>query len=395
MSGGFFRGTSADQDTRFSNKQAKLLKSQKFAPELDHPVDMTKVKMDVIRPWIAARATELLGFEDEVLINFVYGLLDGKNVDGKKIQIQLTGFMEKNTGKFMKELWSLLLSAQKNISGVPQQFLDAKEEEQRKKKEENDRIAQEIQKKKEKTNRELERERKLRTDSDDGMTKSIYSDADPLTKPRASSDQPVEGSEKGGRYARKSRNEHSSSEDRSNGRKGHKSRSLSAASHSQRYSDSPIRRHLSPTRRSLTPRRRKSPHARRRRSTSRLRHKSPSPYWRRSSHSRRSPFLPRRSPSPRHRRSRSPVVADPCTTPEGYLLHCIVGLLHYAEGLQYDEGNLPPCIEDLLQSNIDHLYLCEGDLHHLDVLLFVIGPRLDQGTNQLLLPREDHLNVNL
>lgn len=42
--------------------------------------------------------------------------------------------MEKNTGKFMKELWVLLLSAQKNASGVPQQFLDAKEEETRKKK---------------------------------------------------------------------------------------------------------------------------------------------------------------------------------------------------------------------------------------------------------------------
>lgn len=55
-------------------------------------------------------------------------------MDGKQVQIQLTGFMEKNTGKFMKELWSLLLSAQKNISGVPQQFLDAKEEETKKKK---------------------------------------------------------------------------------------------------------------------------------------------------------------------------------------------------------------------------------------------------------------------
>ncbi len=29
------QGTSADQDTRFSNKMKKLLKSQKFAPELD------------------------------------------------------------------------------------------------------------------------------------------------------------------------------------------------------------------------------------------------------------------------------------------------------------------------------------------------------------------------
>lgn len=57
-----------------------------------------------------------------------------QDVNGKEVQISLTGFMEKNTGKFMKELWALLLSAQKNSSGVPQQFLDAKEEETRRKK---------------------------------------------------------------------------------------------------------------------------------------------------------------------------------------------------------------------------------------------------------------------
>ncbi|KAF5191992.1 Serine/arginine repetitive matrix protein [Thalictrum thalictroides] len=158
MSGGFFRGTSADQDTRFSNKQAKLLKSQKFAPELDQLVDGTKVKMDVIKPWIATRVTELLGFEDEVLIGFIYELLEKKDVNGKEVQIQITGFMEKNTGKFMRELWGLLLSAQKNASGVPQQFLDAKEEEIRMKKIETDRITHEIQKKKE---AEQEKQKKL------------------------------------------------------------------------------------------------------------------------------------------------------------------------------------------------------------------------------------------
>lgn len=57
-----------------------------------------------------------------------------QEVNGKEVQISLTGFMEKNTVKFMKELWTLLLSAQKNVSGVPQQFLDAKEEENKKKK---------------------------------------------------------------------------------------------------------------------------------------------------------------------------------------------------------------------------------------------------------------------
>lgn len=54
-------------------------------------------------------------------------------MNGKEIQISLTGFMEKNTGKFMKELWTLLLSAQNNSSGVPQQFLDAREAETKKK----------------------------------------------------------------------------------------------------------------------------------------------------------------------------------------------------------------------------------------------------------------------
>lgn len=39
---------------------------------------MTKVKIDVMKPWIAKRVTELIGFEDEVLINFIYGLLEGK-----------------------------------------------------------------------------------------------------------------------------------------------------------------------------------------------------------------------------------------------------------------------------------------------------------------------------
>ena len=164
MSGGFFRGTSADQDTRFSNKQAKLMKSQKFAPELEHLVDMTKVNMEVIKPWITRRVTELLGFEDEVLINFIHSLLDAKEVNGKEVQIQITGFMEKNTGKFMKELWMLLLSAQKNASGVPQQFLDAKEEELLKKKAESDLIASEIQRKTDNEDREIMEERLKKLD---------------------------------------------------------------------------------------------------------------------------------------------------------------------------------------------------------------------------------------
>ncbi|PPD94737.1 hypothetical protein GOBAR_DD08273 [Gossypium barbadense] len=277
MSGGFFRGTSADQDTRFSNKQAKLLKSQKFAPELEHLVDMTKVKMDVIRPWIATRVTELLGFEDE-------------EVNGKQVQISLTGFMEKNTGKFMKELWSLLLSAQRNASGVPQQFLDAKEEETRKKKDDGDEI------------------------------KAGDTELDPSSKNMP----PTKGS-----HARPE-DERDADQRNGVGRNSGKQkfRSVSRSPESRRRSVSSDRMHPSPRRRSSTPRsrhspsfsrspvrrrpsyyRRRSPERRRpsysrRRSQSRspYRRGSPTPVRRRS----RSPYR-RRSPTPVHRRSRSPI----------------------------------------------------------------------------------------
>lgn len=51
--------------------------------------------------------------------------------DPKYIQYQLTGFLEKDTPAFCKQLWSLLLSAQDSKTGVPQELLEAKKEELR------------------------------------------------------------------------------------------------------------------------------------------------------------------------------------------------------------------------------------------------------------------------
>ncbi|XP_057858007.2 uncharacterized protein LOC131067091 isoform X2 [Cryptomeria japonica] len=353
MSGGFFRGTSADQDTRFSNKEAKLLKSQKFPAELDQLVDMTKVKMDVIRPWIANRTTEFLGFEDEVLINFIYGLLDGKEVDGKQIQIQLTGFMEKNTVKFMKELWGLLTSAQKNASGIPQQFLDAKAEETRKKKAEADRINYEIQKKKEEDEKEVEQERQKKINADletakiaatavvstrnSGKDSLKISPEDEMAGERRSSH--ARGKNGDSRLthdgdhspphrisssprSRSQTDSISRSQSRSPPlKRRHRSRSISRSPRHRRRSPSPIRRPrspmYSPPRRKRSPLyarspRRRSPSPWRRRLPSPRRRRSPSPPRRRRSPSpplrKRSPSPPprRRSPSPRKRRSPSP-----------------------------------------------------------------------------------------
>jgi hypothetical protein len=41
-------------------------------------VDMRKVNLEVMRPWIANKVTELVGFEDEVVIEYAMGLLEDK-----------------------------------------------------------------------------------------------------------------------------------------------------------------------------------------------------------------------------------------------------------------------------------------------------------------------------
>lgn len=77
--GSFFKGTSSEQDRRFSDKERKLLKSTKFPPAFDQKVDMRKVNLPVLKPWIAKRVVEHVGFEDEVVIEYVLGLLEDKS----------------------------------------------------------------------------------------------------------------------------------------------------------------------------------------------------------------------------------------------------------------------------------------------------------------------------
>ncbi|KAE8149966.1 hypothetical protein BDV25DRAFT_140287 [Aspergillus avenaceus] len=106
---------------------AKLLRTTKFPPEFSRKVDMTKVNIEVMKKWIAGKISEILGNEDDVVIELCFNLLEGSRYpDVKSLQIQLTGFLDKDTAKFCKELWSLCLSAQENPQGVPKELLEAK-----------------------------------------------------------------------------------------------------------------------------------------------------------------------------------------------------------------------------------------------------------------------------
>jgi hypothetical protein len=81
-------GTTHEQDSRFQDKTKKLLKTINFPKILNEKVDISKVNLDVLRPWIVNRITELLGFEDEICIEFVNTLLTDEvgmiDVEGSK-----------------------------------------------------------------------------------------------------------------------------------------------------------------------------------------------------------------------------------------------------------------------------------------------------------------------
>lgn len=51
--------------------------------------------------------------------------------DPRQMQVSLIGFLESSTPTFMAELWTLLLSAQESVGGIPREFVEKKKEEMR------------------------------------------------------------------------------------------------------------------------------------------------------------------------------------------------------------------------------------------------------------------------
>ncbi|WFD18805.1 hypothetical protein MCAP1_001016 [Malassezia caprae] len=131
------RGVSIEQDPHFKDKEKVLLQTSKFPSVFSERVDMSKVSVPVMRPWIATRVEQMLGFEDEVLVEFIVGLLEAEQYpDPRKMQIALTGFLEKRAPPFMHELWGHLLSAQVSVGGVPRAFVEQKKREMQAQREE-------------------------------------------------------------------------------------------------------------------------------------------------------------------------------------------------------------------------------------------------------------------
>lgn len=131
---GFFRGTSTEQDSRFSDKNKKLMKTMNFAESVDKKIDMKKIKLEVMKPFITERLNSYMTVEDDVLVEYVFSQLEAdQHPDGKSMQINMTGFLGKtNARNFMQELWDLLLDAQDNPNGIPTKLIELKKAEMKK-----------------------------------------------------------------------------------------------------------------------------------------------------------------------------------------------------------------------------------------------------------------------
>lgn len=54
----------------------KRLKATKFPPEFDRKVDIEKVNIDLMKKWIAQKITDILGDEDDIVVETCYNLVE-------------------------------------------------------------------------------------------------------------------------------------------------------------------------------------------------------------------------------------------------------------------------------------------------------------------------------
>ncbi|KAK8207940.1 hypothetical protein M8818_004193 [Zalaria obscura] len=141
-----------------TNVDQKLLRTTKFPAEFSQKVDTQKINIPVIKNWASGEVSKILGYEDEIVTGLLFDLLEGQRFpDIKSLQIQLTGFLEKEAATFCKELWTLCLSAQQSSTGIPPQLLEAKKLELMQEKMDQEKAAEEARRRRdEERNRERE-----------------------------------------------------------------------------------------------------------------------------------------------------------------------------------------------------------------------------------------------
>lgn len=111
-----------------------MTKEGLFPKIIEKDVNLEKINIQFFSKWVEEKIAEILGFEDEIVIGFINNILETskaekKKIPGKRFQLELTGFLEKKTPAFVEELWTLLLDAQEQSSGIPSVVIERKKRE--------------------------------------------------------------------------------------------------------------------------------------------------------------------------------------------------------------------------------------------------------------------------
>eukprot|EP00494_Astrolonche_serrata_P026317 UN26578 len=129
-----FRGTASTDLGIFPNKTKKMLNKINFPQELDTRIDMTNIKFDTFKQWIALKVEAIIGIDDDILVGTIINFMEKERFpDPRVLYITLVPFLETKVRGFMKQLWNLLTSAQENGTGVPQEMIDAVKKENQEK----------------------------------------------------------------------------------------------------------------------------------------------------------------------------------------------------------------------------------------------------------------------
>lgn len=73
MCANFFRGTQLEQDVKFKNKDKQLIKERSWPEIFNQKVNLKKVNLKPINEWIEQQVIDILGDDDDIVINFAKG----------------------------------------------------------------------------------------------------------------------------------------------------------------------------------------------------------------------------------------------------------------------------------------------------------------------------------
>lgn len=91
-----YRATTSNQSLsqRFGNKELQALKRTKFPTEFSQKVDVRKVNVAVLKPWIVETTQRMLnGVEDDILVEFVNEMLEDREVPVSAREVAAGGGM--------------------------------------------------------------------------------------------------------------------------------------------------------------------------------------------------------------------------------------------------------------------------------------------------------------